>query len=308
MIRCHQKTIKQRVQLSGKGLHSGEMMDVVLVPKPIDTGIWFLRTDRPGNRHIPASAENVSDTTLATTIGKGAESISTIEHLLAALGGLGINNLLIEVSGPEIPILDGSALPWVELFKKVGLRTYAAPRPCLAVRRPFEMADGDRSISVSPSPVLSVDFSIDFPGYIADQARQFTFSESSFVSDIAPARTFCLLSDVERMQAAGKALGGDLDNAVVVSDSGVVNPEGLRFADECVRHKILDFIGDMTLAKAPILGRFKVRKSGHQLNQRFLAALLGTPGLVESRLPAKSDFSFAIRPYPAGPLEEAFAV
>jgi UDP-3-O-[3-hydroxymyristoyl] N-acetylglucosamine deacetylase len=290
------------------------MMDVVLTPKPINTGIWFLRTDCPGNRPIEASAENVSDTILATTIGEGQEAISTIEHLLAALGGLGINNLLIEVRGPEVPILDGSALPWVELFRKVGLRAYTAPRPYLAVRKPFEMSDGDRSISVCPAGELSVDFAIDFPGAIQGQERRFAFSEASFVQDIAPARTFCLLSDVERMQAAGKALGGGLDNAVVLSGSEVVNPEGLRFKDECVRHKILDFIGDMALARAPLLGRFKARKSGHQLNQRFLAALLGTPGLVEILVPARTEASspFSLRPGAAASepfsLEEAFAL
>lgn len=311
MIRCHQKTIKQRVQLSGKGLHSGEMMDVVLTPKPINTGLWFLRTDRPGNRPIQASAENVTDTTLATTIGKGSEAIGTIEHLLAALGGLGINNLLIEARGPEIPILDGSALPWVELFKNAGLTTFTAPWPSLVVHQPFEMRDGDRSISVAPAANLSVDFTIDFPGYISDQERHFTFSESGFVHEIAPARTFCLLSDVERMQACGKALGGGLDNAVVFSENGVVNPEGLRFSDECVRHKILDFIGDMALAGAPIAGRFKVHKSGHSLNQRFLSALLSTPGLIESRFPARSGSTAplaATRPWVSAALEEAWAL
>ena len=144
MIHRHQKTIKQRIQISGKGLHTGEMMDVVLVPTPIDSGLWILRTDRPGNRPVPAAAANVTDTTLATTIGFGEEAVGTVEHLLAALGGLGVTNLRVEVRGPEVPILDGSALPWVELLKTVGLQTFNAPLPNLMVRQPFEMVDGDR--------------------------------------------------------------------------------------------------------------------------------------------------------------------
>jgi UDP-3-O-[3-hydroxymyristoyl] N-acetylglucosamine deacetylase len=310
MFHCHQKTIKQRIQISGKGLHSGEMMDVVLSPKPINTGIWFQRTDRPGNRPVPASAKNVTDTILATTIGEGHSSIATVEHLLAALGGLGINNLLVEVHGPEVPILDGSALPWVELFKTVGLQTLNAPCSRLVVRQPFEMVDGDRSISVAPASDLSVDFTIDFPGYIRSQKRHFTFSEAGFVHDIAPARTFCLLSDVRRMQAQGKALGGGLDNAVVLSDQGVLNPEGLRFEDECVRHKILDFIGDMTLAGAQIVGRFQIRKSGHALNQRFLSALLSAPGVLEARLSGRGEEPTSFKPIPrlAPALEEAWAL
>jgi UDP-3-O-[3-hydroxymyristoyl] N-acetylglucosamine deacetylase len=248
---------------------------------------------------------------LATTIGQGDESIGTVEHLLAALGGLGLNNLRVEVHGPEIPILDGSALPWVELLKNVGLQAFNAPWPRLVVRQPFEMIDGDRSVSVVPAPALSVDFTIDFPGYISEQTRHFSFSENGFIHDIAPARTFCLLSDVERMQASGKALGGGLDNAVVVSEKGVLNPEGLRFADEFVRHKILDFIGDMTLARAPIVGAFKVRKSGHALNQRFLSALLAAPGLLDARQPAKPEAPPFRRPRLAvareGALAEAWA-
>jgi UDP-3-O-[3-hydroxymyristoyl] N-acetylglucosamine deacetylase len=280
-MHCHQKTIKQKIQVSGKGLHTGAKIDVVLSPRPINTGLLFLRTDRPGNKPISATAEHVTDTSLATTIGSGNESISTLEHLLAALGGLGVNNLMVEVCGPEAPILDGSAIPWVELLKNVGLQTFNAPRPYFVVRKPFEIVQNDKVVSVEPSSVFSIDFTIDFPGFIKTQSRSFTFSEASFVADIAPARTFCLLSDVEKMQKAGKALGGGLDNAVVVSDDGILNPEGLRFHDECVRHKILDFLGDLALAQLPIIGHFKAFKSGHGLNQRFLSTILSTPGILE---------------------------
>jgi UDP-3-O-[3-hydroxymyristoyl] N-acetylglucosamine deacetylase len=310
MIHCHQKTIKHEIQISGKGLHTGENMDVRLVPKPINTGLWFIRTDRSGNRPIKACSENVSDTTLATTIGTGSESIATIEHLLSALGGLGINNLMVEVCGPEVPILDGSALPWVELFKNVGLQTFNAPRPYYVVNRPYTLREGDRWVSVEPSPVFAVNFTIDFPGFIQNQKRNFNFSEPSFVHDIAPARTFCLLSDVKKMKKAGKALGGGLDNAVVFSDSGLVNPDGLRFTDECVRHKILDFIGDLTLAGAPIAGRFTVHKSGHGLNQSFLSTILTDGSILKmtaSAEPRKNAFQSPLARLTPNPLEEAWA-
>jgi UDP-3-O-[3-hydroxymyristoyl] N-acetylglucosamine deacetylase len=309
MVHCHQKTIKQKIQLSGKGLHTGQNMDVILIPQPINTGLWFIRTDNPNNQPIQAASEFVSDTTLATTIGQGAESISTVEHLLAALGGLGINNLRVEVCGPEVPIFDGSAMPWVELFKTVGLQTFNAPRPYYLVRRPFHLREGDRFVYVEPASVFSVDFTIDFPGFIQNQRRLFTFSESGFVNDIASARTFCLLSEVEKMQKSGKALGGGLDNAVVYSDTGILNPEGLRFTDECVRHKILDFIGDLTLAGPPIAGRFTAHKSGHSLNQRFLSAILAEETVLEMVNPSeieKSSFRSSLGRLTTSPLKEAW--
>jgi UDP-3-O-[3-hydroxymyristoyl] N-acetylglucosamine deacetylase len=277
----HQKTIKHKVKISGKGLHSGQNIDIILNPKPIDTGVWFHRIDKSGTKPLLAVSANVSDTSLATTIGFGQESVGTLEHLLAALGGLGINNILVEVNGPEAPIFDGSARPWVDLLKNVGLQTLNAPRSYYKLRRPFEMRDGDKMICAEPAAHLSVDFSIDFPGIIKTQRRLFNFTEAKFVSEISSARTFCLLSDVEKMQKAGKALGGGLDNAVVVSDDGVLNPEGLRYSDECVRHKILDFLGDMALVQAPIVGRFKVSKSGHGFNHSFFSALMAAPGVLD---------------------------
>ncbi|MDR1546601.1 MAG: UDP-3-O-acyl-N-acetylglucosamine deacetylase [Deltaproteobacteria bacterium] len=285
-MHCHQKTIKQKIKVSGKGLHTGEKIDVVLSPMPVDSGLWFLRADQPDAQPVLAATENVSDTRLATTLGRGRNSVGTIEHLLAVLGGLGVNNLKVEVCGPETPIFDGSALPWVELLQNVGLQTFNSPRPCRRVRRPFEIIDGDAFVRVEPASTFSVDFTIDFPGFLKVQNRVFTFSEQAFVSEIAPARTFCLLSDVEKMQRNGKALGGGLDNAVVVSDQGVLNPEGLRFPDECVRHKILDFLGDLALAQTPILGRFTACKAGHALNQRFLAEMLAAPDYLEPLTPA----------------------
>jgi UDP-3-O-[3-hydroxymyristoyl] N-acetylglucosamine deacetylase len=248
---------------------------------PIDSGIWFKRTDVSDPSPILASSANVSDTNLATTIGWRRQRLSTLEHLLAALGGLGVNNIMVEVNGPEAPILDGSSAPWVELLNCAGFQILNAPRPFYRVAKPFKLIDGDKFLAVEPASEFSVDFTIDFPGFLKTQKRHFKFSESAFVSEISPARTFCLLKDVEYMKSHGKALGGGLDNAVVIGDEGVLNPEGLRFPDECARHKILDLIGDLSLAQAPILGHFTAHKSGHALNQRVLASLLSLPGYLE---------------------------
>jgi UDP-3-O-[3-hydroxymyristoyl] N-acetylglucosamine deacetylase len=272
-------------------------MDVVLIPQPDIPGIWFQRSDSPSARPILASTRNVTDTTLATSIGQGPERISTLEHLLAAAGGLGISNLKIEVNGPEIPILDGSAAPWVMMFNKAGITTLNVPQAYYRIKRPFRLVEEDKFLAAEPSPIFSLDCSIEFPGYLKAQSRHFSFSKSAFVRDISPARTFCLEKDVRTMRSNNLALGGGLDNAVVVSDNGtIINPEGLRFPDECVRHKILDFIGDLTLAGLPVIGRFTAHKTGHTLNQRFLKTILQTPGIVEKVLPESEvkDFELPI--------------
>ncbi|MDR3152879.1 MAG: UDP-3-O-acyl-N-acetylglucosamine deacetylase [Deltaproteobacteria bacterium] len=300
----HQKTVSQEVRISGIGLHTGKKVDAVLSPLPVGSGIWFRRTDSPGAQPVLAAVENVTDTSLATTIGRGQESVGTLEHLLAALGGLGISNLKVEVNGPEVPILDGSALPWLRFLQKAGIATLQAPRTFYRVKRPFAVSDGDgrRSITVEPSQAFSIDCEIEFPGYVDLQRRVFRFSQSAFVSEIAPARTFCLERDVAAMQASGKALGGGLDNAVVIGGNGrVLNTEGLRFRDECVRHKILDFLGDLTLAQLPVAGRFTAVRTGHTMNRQFLQALLKTPGILEkvtSESPGHVE-NFELPPLPA---------
>jgi UDP-3-O-[3-hydroxymyristoyl] N-acetylglucosamine deacetylase len=273
------------------------MIDVVLSPRPINSGIWFERTDLNHSVPILASAENVSDTSLATTIGHGAQSLSTLEHLLAALGGLGISNLKVDINGPEAPILDGSAEPWVKLLMSAGFQTQNAARPYLRVIKPLKLTDGDKFIAVEPANNFSVDFTIDFPGFLRTQNSTFKFSKDSFVNEISPARTFCLLKDVETMKLNGKALGGGLDNSVVVGDDGILNPEGLRFPDECVRHKILDFIGDMSLAQAHILGKFTAYKTGHTLNQKFLSSLLNGASYLERVKPQMITASIVPRNY-----------
>jgi UDP-3-O-[3-hydroxymyristoyl] N-acetylglucosamine deacetylase len=301
-MHAHQKTIKHSLQIRGKGLHSGQMIDATIKPMPINSGIWLKRTDVNESTPILAAAENVTDTSLATTIGRGRQRLSTLEHLLAALGGLGINNIMVEVSGPEAPILDGSAAPWVNLLNNAGFQILNAPRPYYRVVKPLKLTDGDKFLAVEPASDFSVDFTIDFPGFLKTQKRRFKFSEAAFVNEISPARTFCLLKDVEMMKSHGKALGGGLDNAVVVGDDGILNPEGLRFPDECVRHKILDLIGDMSLAQAPILGHFTAHKTGHALNQKVLSALLSSPGYLEKCEPREAfsrqvkNFEFPLKP------------
>jgi UDP-3-O-[3-hydroxymyristoyl] N-acetylglucosamine deacetylase len=280
-MHAHQKTIKRGLLIRGKGLHTGQMIDATLKPMPIDSGIWFKRTDLGDSKPILASVDNVADASLATTIGDGEKTLGTLEHLLAALGGVGVNNIMVEIDGPEVPILDGSAEPWVNLLRGAGFQTLNAARSYYKVVRPLKLEDGDKFLLAEPGPGFSVDFTIDFPGFINTQRRRFKFSEAAFVKEISPARTFCLLKDVEEMKRRGKALGGGLDNAVVIGDDGVLNPEGLRFPDECARHKILDFIGDLSLAQAPILGHFTAYKAGHALNHRFLATLLNEPGYLE---------------------------
>jgi UDP-3-O-[3-hydroxymyristoyl] N-acetylglucosamine deacetylase len=292
------------------------MIDVSLRPLPINSGIWFKRTDVSDPTPLLATSENVSDTSLATTIGWGRHSLSTLEHLLAALGGLGVNNIMVEIHGPEAPILDGSAAPWVNLLNCAGFQILNAPRPYYRVVKPLKLTDGDKFLAVEPSSDFTVDFTIDFPGFLKTQKRHFKFSESAFVSEISAARTFCLLKDVEMMKSQGKALGGGLDNAVVVGDDGILNPEGLRFPDECVRHKILDIIGDLSLAQAPILGHFTAYKTGHTLNQKVLATLLTQPGYLEKNGPmpivAHTTRSFeiplqtVINPRPLGSEGKAF--
>ncbi|MDR2340380.1 MAG: UDP-3-O-acyl-N-acetylglucosamine deacetylase [Deltaproteobacteria bacterium] len=307
----HQKTLSKKLQISGIGLHSGKPVDVTLMPLEAGSGIWFQRTDIPGASPVLASSDNVSSTRLATTIGRPGESVSTLEHLLAALWGLGVSNLKVEVRGPELPILDGSAQVWASVLRKAGVSTLQAPRAHYRVRKAHRVEDGDRIVEARPANGLTIDATIEFPGYIESQTRHFSFTRSAFVSEICPARTFCLERDVEAMQREGLALGGGLDNAVVIGENGkVLNPEGLRFPDECARHKILDFMGDMALAQAPIQGHFTIVRTGHTLNQRFLGELLRTPGLLELvqptpgtglsgfRLPVPSVPALALAPQP----------
>jgi UDP-3-O-[3-hydroxymyristoyl] N-acetylglucosamine deacetylase len=292
-----QKTINNEIRAQGLGLHTGRELTVHLKPAPAGSGLSLKRSDLPGVPALKVLADNVTGTTLATTLGRGENSVSTIEHFLSALVGLGVDNLLAEVDGPELPVFDGSAAEWLRLIDEAGLVSQSAPRLFKTLARPFSLALDDRIIEARPAGRLSVEGHIDFGGFIGRQSFYFVVSPAAYAAEISRARTFCLAQDVENMRRQGLAKGGSLDNAVVVGDDGLLNPEGLRYRDEFVRHKILDFLGDLALAGAPLLGHFILRKPGHELNCRFVQAALAEPGLLTS-VPAESRSRRPARPRP----------
>lgn len=243
----------------------------------------FVRSDLQPPVEIPATTQHVVHTVLATSLGKSGVSIQTVEHLIAAMSGLGIDNARVEVDGPEIPILDGSAARFVDLIREAG-GTVAQRRPkrFIVVKKTVIVGDGDKFARLEPAPCFSLRATIDFDHPIVNrQTFELTLSDTAFLRELAPARTFGFAKDVEKMHAAGLARGGSLDNAVVVDDYSVQNPEGLRFPDEFVRHKMLDAIGDLALLGAPIIGRYVAYKSGHALNTQLVAALLEQPRAYE---------------------------
>ncbi len=273
MAYWHQRTVAKRASATGVGLHSGKPASLTLAPAPADAGVTFVRMDL--GAEIPARAEHVVDTTLSTNLGLGQARVHTVEHVLAALAGLGVDNCRVEVDGPEIPILDGSAAPFAALIHEAGMAVQRAGKRVIVVDRPVEVRDGDKFARVEPSDSLSIDFTVDFDHpLITNQSFRLVLSDRAFEREVAPARTFCLLRDVESMQSMGLARGGSLDNAVVVDDFSILNPEGLRFPDEFARHKVLDALGDLSLAGLPIIGAFRAFKSGHAMNQALVRRLL----------------------------------
>jgi UDP-3-O-[3-hydroxymyristoyl] N-acetylglucosamine deacetylase len=273
MAYWNQRTVGKRVCCTGIGLHSGRSATLTLVPAPPDAGITFVRRDL--GAEIPARAERVVDTLLSTTLGAGDATVATVEHVLAALTGMGVDNCRIEVDGPEVPILDGSAAPFVYLVQEAGIRTQRAGKRFLLVRKSVEVVQGDKRARIDPAPEMSIRFTVDFDHpLITDQSFEFVFSDRGFAREVAPARTFCLLRDVERMKASGRARGGSLDNAIVVDDFSILNPEGLRFPDEFARHKVLDVMGDLSLMGMPVIAAFSAHKSGHALNQELVRTVL----------------------------------
>ena len=292
-----QRTVARAVESQGVGLHSGAPARLRILPADADRGIVFVRRDR-GDLEIPASRQHLKGGGLATTLARGGAEVRTVEHLLSALQGLGIDNARIEMDGPEVPILDGSSQPFVELIRAGGLRGLAAPRRYLTLMRPISVRHGDKEIVAVPANEFQTTYAIDFPhpaiGYQALTAR---VTESTYAAEIAPARTFCLLRDVESMRRAGLALGGSLDNALVVGDRGVLN-ESLRFPDEFVRHKILDLIGDLSLLGAPLRAHVIAYKGGHQLHAALIDRILASRaawslGTSDQVLPASSLARFA---------------
>lgn len=273
-----QRTLKNPIRATGVGLHTGRKVLLVLRPAPDNVGIVFRRTDLDNPVDIPARATNVTETMLGTTLAVGDAKVSTVEHLLSALAGLGIDNAFIELSAPEVPIMDGSAAPFASVIEEAGLKRHAQSRKFLAIRQPISVIDGEKRVSIIPSRFFRITFDIAFQHpCIALQQRSVKVSAASFRRDLAPARTFGFLKDVEMLKAAGLARGGSLENAIVVDDERILNPEGLRFQDEFVRHKILDAIGDLSLVGYPILGHVRAFKAGHDINHQLVEQILDTP-------------------------------
>ncbi|HEY7904798.1 MAG TPA: UDP-3-O-acyl-N-acetylglucosamine deacetylase [Casimicrobiaceae bacterium] len=279
-----QRTLKTATRTTGVGLHTGARVELALRPAPVDHGIVFHRPDLPGAPAIAGHAANVGDTRLSSTLRDGVASVSTVEHLMSALAGLGIDNLDVDVAGPELPIMDGSAGPFVFLLQSAGVVEQNAPKKYLRVTRPIEARDGDKWARFDPFAGFRLDFGIDFPHPVFGSENRHVvvdFAEHSYVREIARARTFGFMQDVEAMRAAGLGLGGSLQTAIVLDETKVLNSEGLRFDNEFVRHKVLDAIGDLYLLGHPLIGQYSAFKTGHALNNKVARALLAEPGAFE---------------------------
>ncbi|MDR1396868.1 MAG: UDP-3-O-acyl-N-acetylglucosamine deacetylase [Desulfarculales bacterium] len=272
----YQHTLQRSTSSTGIGLHSGKKINLVLRPAEPDTGIVFKRTDLSGSPLIPGDVYNVVDTHFCTTLAQNNVTVSTVEHLLSALYAMGVDNAIVETDAPEIPIMDGSSAPFLLLLRYAGLARQNKLRQFYIVKREVTIQDNDRFVKIIPaSEELSVDFSIAFSHpAIREQRLRFLLSSENYVREISKARTFGFLADMQKLHENGLALGGSLKNAVVMDDFNVINKEGLRFKDEFVRHKILDFVGDLALIGRPVLGHFVVHKSGHDLNNRLFRKFL----------------------------------
>ena len=271
-----QRTLRRSVSCTGIGLHSGNKVTLSLKPAPADTGIRFQRADL-GGLEIPATVTHLGGIQYQTGLTREAVSVETVEHLLAALTALGIDNAIVELNSPEVPIMDGSAAPFVYLVNEAGVKRLQAPRRYLKVLRPISLTQGDKRIALYPSDHFKVTYSISFDHpLLRHQSRTMRVTEESFIEEIAPARTFGFLKEVEMLRQRGLALGGSLDNAIVLGETGVLNI-ALRFEDEFVRHKILDVIGDLSLVGHPVVGHLVAHRGGHALHTAFAARILEEP-------------------------------
>ena len=270
-----QQTISKPVTINGIGLHSGLKVSMKLIPAEADFGIKFIRKDLSENNIIDALWTNVGNTKLSTTISnQNGASVSTIEHLMSALSGLHIDNIIIEINGPEVPIMDGSSIEFVDIINATKIRNLAKKRKILKIKQNIKVNNNNSSAELKPNNQFSIDFEIDFPSkLVSQQSCQLQLVNGNYKTDIASARTFGFEKDVAMLRSNGLALGGSLENAVVVGESKILNSDGLRYKDEFVRHKILDSIGDLYLAGAPIQGYFCGNKSGHYLNNLLLRSL-----------------------------------
>jgi len=272
-----QRTLKSLIRATGIGLHTGKKVNLTLRPAQPETGVVFRRIDLPSPVDIPARPELVGDTRLSSCLVKGEAKVHTIEHLMSALAGLGVDNVYIDLDGPEVPIMDGSAAPFVLLLQQAGIEEQPAPKRFVRIKHRVEVRDGDKWARLDPYEGLRFAFSIVFNHPVIDrtgQSVEVDFAKTSYLKEIARARTFGFMQDVEALRESGLALGGGLDNAVVLDEYRVLNSDGLRFADEFIRHKVLDAIGDVYILGKPLLGAFSAHKSGHALNNKLLRALL----------------------------------
>ena len=278
MIR--QRTLKNIIRASGVGLHTGEKIHLTLRPAKAESGIIFVRSDIEDSPEIKACIENVGDTQLSTTLEKDGIKVSTVEHLLSAIAGLGIDNLYVELSGPEVPIMDGSAGPFVFLLQSAGIQEQDVAKKFVRIKKHLRVTDQDRWAEFQPYDGFKVAFTIDFDHPVFQAGPQFAeidFSSTSFVKEVSRSRTFGFLRDFEYLRAQNLALGGSLDNAIAVDDQKILNEDGLRYEDEFVKHKILDAIGDLYLLGHSLIGSFKGYKSGHELNNILLSTLINDP-------------------------------
>ncbi len=272
-----QRTLKNSIRATGVGLHSGKKVLMTLRPALADTGIVFRRTDLQNGEDIPARADNVGETALGTTLVKGDSKVSTVEHLLSAFAGLGIDNAIVELSASEVPIMDGSAGPFVFLLQSAGIEEQRAPKRFVRVKQHIRVEDGDKWAEFRPFDGFKVNFEIEFNHPVFKRRAQkasMDFSTTSFLKEVSRARTFGFMRDLETMRSRNLALGGNLDNAIVLDDFRVLNEDGLRYEDEFVKHKILDAIGDLYLLGHSLIGEFSGHKSGHALNNKLLRMLI----------------------------------
>ena len=303
MIR--QRTLRNAIKATGVGLHTGDKVYLTLAPAPVNTGIVFRRTDLDPVVEIPGRADNVVDTTLSTGLSANGASVSTVEHLMAAMAGLGIDNAYVDVSAPEVPIMDGSAGPFVFLIQSAGIEEQNAPKKFIRIKRKVTVEDGDKVASFLPFDGFKVSFTIDFdhPVFRDRTAHaDVDFSSTSFVKEISRARTFGFMHEIEYLRSKGLARGGSVDNAIVVDEYRILNQDGLRYDDEFVRHKVLDAIGDLYLLGNGLIGEFRAYKSGHALNNASLRALIAQPDaweVVTFENEATAPISYSLSPVAA---------
>ena len=273
-----QHTIKRSIKAAGIGLHTGAKVTMKLRPAPVDSGIRFVRTDLDPVALIQAAPEYVVDTAFATTVGNGTGSVSTVEHLMAALAGMGVDNIIVDVDGPEIPAMDGSAYPFVSLIKEAGLKIQDAPRYYIEILEPITVQSGDKCVTISPSDNFHISAEIAFEHPLIAR-QQFNSMVTPFIFEryISRARTFGFLKEVEYLKENGLALGGTMDNAIVLDETSILNQAGLRFPDEFVRHKVLDLIGDISLLGMPVLGKIQSFKGGHAIHNLLNQEILSHP-------------------------------